>query len=131
MKKSANRHFGKVVASQRGAQGSEFALPLYGQRGKGRGGQQRAGHRQALVRHARCQQRQAAARAGQVEACFQVGAGGEQRGGMAIIPHAQHQHVDRRQLGQGLVGLVRSGIEVFRLLIQANEAGLGRCTLNR
>ncbi|MNP24512.1 hypothetical protein D3C76_1172770 [compost metagenome] len=131
MKKSANRHFGKVVASQRGAQGSEFALPLHGQRDEGGAGQQRAGHRQALVRHARRQQWQAATRVGQVQACFQVGAGGEQRGGMAIVTHAQHQYIDWRQCEQSLVGLASSGIEVFCLLVQADKSGLGRRALEQ
>jgi hypothetical protein len=36
----------------------------------------------------------------------------EQRGGVAVVAHAQHQHVNRRQLGQGLVG--------FRQLLQGS-----------
>ncbi|MNP34530.1 hypothetical protein D3C76_1278210 [compost metagenome] len=50
---------------------------------------------------------------------------------MAIIPHAQHQYVDRRQLGQGLIGLARGGIKVLLLLVKANEAGLGRRALEQ
>jgi len=49
VKKGAYRHFGNVLASQRGAQGSEFALALHGQRSKCGTGQQGAGHRQALA----------------------------------------------------------------------------------
>ncbi|MNY14456.1 hypothetical protein D3C86_1476330 [compost metagenome] len=41
---------------------------------------------------------------------------------MAVIAHAQHQHVDRRQLGQGLIGLQRRLIQVGSRLVQADKA---------
>ncbi|MNH17980.1 hypothetical protein D3C79_776690 [compost metagenome] len=83
------------------------------------------------MRYARRQQRQAAACTAQVQAFAQVGAIGEQRRRVAVVTHAQHQHIDRGQLGQGLIGLLGRRVKVLGWPIQANETGLGRRALEQ
>ncbi|MNN64395.1 hypothetical protein D3C81_1798350 [compost metagenome] len=50
---------------------------------------------------------------------------------MAIVAHAQHQHVDGWKICQCLVGAGRGALKVLGLLIQANEARFGRRALEQ
>ncbi|MCY1444881.1 hypothetical protein D9M71_613710 [compost metagenome] len=132
MEEGADRHLLGIVAGQSVAKGRQLGLALQRQQAQARAGEQRQGHAEALVRHTGRQHRQAVRRAGGVERRREMRAAGKQRGGVAILAHAQHQHVDRlRQPGQRLVGLRRSLSQARLGMVETDEARRGRLTLQQ
>jgi hypothetical protein len=53
------------------------------------------------------------------------------RCGVAVIAHAQHQHINRRQLGQQAIGLLGSVFKVGGGAVEAEELRLGRRALQQ
>ncbi len=98
---------------------------MQGEQGQPRADQQRQGHAQALARHSRRLHRQATPRATRVERLLQIRAVREQRGGVAVFTHAQHQYVDGRQFGQCGISTFGGLLEARRALVQADQARRG------
>ena len=69
-----------------------------------RGQQHRQGQGDARLAGIGCAHRQDARRRGRIQRFGKTVAAGEERGGVAVTPHAQHDHVERGRQGGCHVG---------------------------